>query len=63
METPLEAKGHEETLVERNPEGENLEDANQPSDIPFSKSLVDEAYQEEDTRMMSILEIPFLNMK
>lgn len=64
METPLEAKEHEGTssikeievvsigpvdaLAEGSPEDENLRDANQPSDIPFSKSPVDEAYQGED---------------
>jgi len=64
MDTLLEAKEHEgktrrketqvvsTSLVEPptkgNPEDENLRDANQPSDIPFSKSPVDEAYQGED---------------
>lgn len=60
METPHEAEGHKEMAnrketqaigtspvdppTERIHEGEKLRDANQPSDIPFSKSPVDEAY-------------------
>jgi len=48
IETPLEAEEYEETPTERNPEDENLKDSNQPRIIPFSKSPMDEAYQEED---------------
>ena len=48
METLLEAEEYEETPVERNLEGENLEDAHQTSDILFSKSPMYEAVQEED---------------
>lgn len=61
METPLEAKEHEEIasrketqavgtgpvdpLVEGNPEDEKLRDANQPSEFTFLESPADEAYQ------------------